>query len=124
MAQDPITTDPDKYTMTFENDRVRVLEYHDKPGAITTRHRHPDSIVYALGHFKRRLILGGGKTVTVEKQQGEVYWVKAQEHIGLNIGTNDTHVLIIELKEPPKQDGRARPEASPGNGIPKASLQE
>lgn len=100
MAQDPVKTDPDKYRMIFQNERVRVLEYKDKPGARTTRHQHPDSLVYALGPFKRRLILGDGKTVVVEKKEGEVYWVPAQEHIGENIGTTGTHVLIVELQEP------------------------
>jgi hypothetical protein len=28
---DPTTTDPDKYKVVFENDRVRVLEYRDRP---------------------------------------------------------------------------------------------
>ena len=30
---DPMTTDPDKYSVVFENERVRVLEYRDGPGA-------------------------------------------------------------------------------------------
>ncbi len=32
MDQDPTITDPDAYRTIFENDRVRVLEYRDKPG--------------------------------------------------------------------------------------------
>ena len=31
-AADPLHTDGDKYKVRFENDRVRVLEYSDKPG--------------------------------------------------------------------------------------------
>lgn len=100
LAQDPVRTDPDKYRVTFENERVRVLEYKDKPGAVTTKHRHPDSVVYALAPFRRKLELGDGKTIVVEKMEGEVYWVSAQEHAGENIGTTDTHVLIVELKHP------------------------
>lgn len=103
-AQDPIQTDGDKYKVVFENDRVRVLEYQDKPGAITKQHHHPDAVVYALSPFKRKLKLGDGKTVVVQKQSGEVYWVNAQEHIGENIGDTDTHVLIVELKEPAPRD--------------------
>lgn len=100
MAQDPVMTDPDKYKTVFENERLRVLEYKDTPGARTTRHRHPDSVVYALAPFKRKLTLGNGTVVVVNKKEGEVYWAPAQEHIGENIGTTDTHVLIVELKEP------------------------
>ncbi len=28
---DPTSTDPDKYKVIFENERVRVLEYRDDP---------------------------------------------------------------------------------------------
>jgi quercetin dioxygenase-like cupin family protein len=102
VAQDPVATNGDKYKLVFENERVRVLDYRDKPGQKTTPHQHPDALVYALAPFKRRLIFGDGKTVTVEKKEGEVYFVKAQKHTGENIGTTDTHVLIVELKEPPR----------------------
>jgi beta-alanine degradation protein BauB len=37
-----------------------------------------------------------------EFKPGEVLWSDAQSHIGENIGDSDTHVLIIELKEPRK----------------------
>jgi len=41
MTDDPVCTDPDKYTVIFENDRVRVLEYRDLPAdrAGTSRSR-------------------------------------------------------------------------------------
>ena len=34
-AQDPAVTDGDKYKVILENDKVRVLEYTDKPGEKT-----------------------------------------------------------------------------------------
>ena len=45
MPDDPVCTDPDKYEVIFENDRVRVLEYRDQPGGRTHPHRHPDSVM-------------------------------------------------------------------------------
>ncbi len=48
MAADPVCTDPDKYQVIFENDRVRVLEYRDLPGGKTLPHQHPDSVMYTL----------------------------------------------------------------------------
>ena len=33
---DPVVTDPEFYSVVFENDRVRVLEYRDEPGAART----------------------------------------------------------------------------------------
>jgi beta-alanine degradation protein BauB len=99
-AQDPVKTDGDKYKVVLENERVRVLEYRDKPGNKTTMHAHPDFVVVAQSGFKRQLTLPGGKTVVREFKPGEVMWTDAHSHIGENIGDTDTHVLIIELKEP------------------------
>jgi uncharacterized RmlC-like cupin family protein len=97
MADDPICTDPDKYTTIFENDRVRVLEYRDTPGAKTHRHRHPDSVMYTLSAFQRRLYLDDGSR-DVEMEPGNASWLPAQAHLGENIGGTDTHVVFVELK--------------------------
>jgi hypothetical protein len=102
-AQDPVVTDGDKYKVILENDRVRVLEYRDRPGDKTTLHHHPDFVLYALGPFKRKLTFPDGKFVTREFAAGEVIWMKDQKHIGENVGQTETHVLIVELKEPGKQ---------------------
>jgi beta-alanine degradation protein BauB len=94
---DPTCTDPDKYRTIFENDAVRVLEYRDGPGAMTSPHRHPDSVMYTLTAFRRRLNVDGA-TRDVEMPSGHASWLPAQEHRGENIGTTDTHVLFVELK--------------------------
>ena len=107
MSLDPTQTDPDKYVVVFENDRVRVLEYKDKPGDRTSPHRHPDSVMYTLSSFERRLIHGERET-DVQLPAGRVAWIAAQEHAGENIGTTETHSIFIELKEPgPAGDGAA-----------------
>ena len=97
-GQDPTITDPDKYKLGTENVRVRVLRYHDLPGAKTHRHHHPDSVLHALSAFKRRLWFPDGKSVEREFKPGDVMWVPAQTHIGENIGTTDTEVLLVEVK--------------------------
>ena len=97
--RDPIDTDPDKYSVVFENDRVRVLEYRDSPGARTRPHEHPDSVMLTLSGFERRLTIDGRvRDVTLER--GQVRWLDAQSHTGENIGATDTHVVFVELKEP------------------------
>jgi quercetin dioxygenase-like cupin family protein len=103
-AQDPIATDGDKYKVIFENDRVRVLEYRDKPGERTQQHHHPAFVLYALGPFKRTLTLPDGTVLTREFKAGDVLWSDAQTHIGSNIGDTPTDVIMVELKEePPKK---------------------
>ena len=55
MSLDPTESNPNHYKVVFENDRVRVLEYTDAPGDKTTPHEHPDSVMYTLSAFRRRL---------------------------------------------------------------------
>ncbi len=99
MELDPTVTDPEAYRTIFENDRVRVLEYSDKPGYRTTRHSHPDSVMYTLSAFRRKMSSGGSE-VEVELPAGAVRWVGAQEHYGENTGDTHSHSIFIELKEP------------------------
>jgi quercetin dioxygenase-like cupin family protein len=112
MSMDPVATNPDHYQVVFENDRVRVLEYHDQPGAVTTPHRHPDSVMYTMSSFRRRLVSGDVST-EVELPAGKAGWLPAQEHHGENIGDTPTHVIFVELKEP-APGGPAEAPAAPG----------
>lgn len=95
---DPTVTNPDLYRVVFENDRVRVLEYRDEPGARTTPHAHPDSVMVTLSGFRRRLVHGDA-TREVEMVAGAATWMPAQQHAGQNIGSTATHVVFVELKD-------------------------
>ena len=112
VSGDPTHTDPDKYKLVFENERIRVLEYRDKPGDRTSPHRHPDSVMYTLSSFSRRLIHGDQQR-DVQMEAGRVNWLAAQEHSGENIGTTDTHVLFVELKEPRPRSSASTAELGP-----------
>jgi beta-alanine degradation protein BauB len=103
-SHDPTATDPDLYKVIFENDRVRVLEYRDQPGDQTHPHRHPDSVMYTLSSFRRR-ISHGDRSVDVDIPAGTVRWVGAQEHAGHNVGETATHSIFVELKEPAPSTG-------------------
>jgi hypothetical protein len=105
---DPTQTDPDKYRVVLENDRVRVLEYRDEPGQRTSLHEHPDSIMITLSDFDRRLIGEDGEAREVTLERGLVRWLDAQTHSGENIGTTPTHVVFVELKEPAEREGAGR----------------
>jgi hypothetical protein len=99
MQQDPAKTNPELYKVVFENEKVRVLEYTDKPGDKTTPHAHPDSVMVTLSGFERKLHFDD-KEVVVQKNSGEASWLAAQTHAGENIGTTPTHVIFVELKDP------------------------
>ena len=99
MTADPVQTDPRLYSVLFENDRVRVLEYLDAPGDRTSPHRHPDSVMVTLSTFRRRLWAGDAE-VELELPAFQARWLDAQEHSGMNIGETPTHSIFVELKEP------------------------
>jgi len=99
IIQDPVVTDGDKYSVVLENERVRVLRYHDKPGDKTLEHAHPDYVLYAESSFKRRLTFHDGREKEVDVKAGSVVWMKAHMHIGENIGDTNTDVILVELKE-------------------------
>jgi hypothetical protein len=98
VAQDAAVTDPDHYKVLYENDRVRVLEYQDMPGDKTHMHSHPAFVVYALGAFQRQLTLPDGKVLNRSFEPGQVLFSEAQSHMGENIGTTPTHIVMVELK--------------------------
>lgn len=97
-AHDPVRTDGDKYKVRIENERVRVLEYTDRPGEKTHQHSHPPFVLVALRPFARKITLPDGKSMIREFKAGDVIWSDAQTHIGENIGELPTHVLMIEMK--------------------------
>jgi len=99
MWRDPATTNPDHYVVIMENDQVRVLEYTDTPGDVTTPHDHPDSVMYTLSSFRRRLHAHDAFR-DVDIAAGGAHWLPAQRHYGENIGDTDTHVVFVELKNP------------------------
>jgi hypothetical protein len=97
---DPVHTDGDKYHLLFENQLVRVLRYHDQPGATTHPHHHPCFVLYALGSFKRELTFVDGSHGVREFHLGDAAWMPAQSHTGHNTGDTDTDALLVELKVP------------------------
>lgn len=108
MSLDPTITDPEHYRVIFENERVRVLEYTDQPGESTRPHRHPDSVMYTLSSFRRRLVSGDAQR---DVGLDTVGWLPAQQHHGENVGDTPAHVIFVELKESgsdqPAKDGGA-----------------
>ncbi len=97
MNNDPTVTNSDKYKVVFENEKVRVLEYMDKPGDKTTPHTHPDSVMITLSAFTRKLHFDN-KVMDVQKESGDASWLPAQTHVGENTGSTNTHVIFVELK--------------------------
>ena len=98
MTLDPVVTNPTHYKVIFENEHVRVLDYTDQPGDRTTPHEHPNSVMYTLTSFRRRLSSGDVER-DVDISAETTSWLPAQQHSGHNIGDTPTHVILVELKD-------------------------
>lgn len=97
MKLDPLVTNPEHYTLIFENEHVRVLDFKDQPGESTSPHIHPNSVMITLSGFKRRL-QAGDKQRDIEIAAEETSWMPQQQFAGVNIGDTPTHVIFVELK--------------------------
>ena len=99
-AMDPVKLSPHLYSVRFENDRVRVLEYRLKPGASEPMHSHPPGIVFALADATVKTTLPDGSSSDHPSHSGDVTWRDAVTHSAENVGTSEAHYYAVELREP------------------------
>ncbi len=96
---DPICVAPNNYKVVFENERVRVLQFHGPPKAQWGLHQHPDAVVVSLNEYVVRNAIVGAEPTVREATAGDVTWSPAKMHTGENIGSTDMDCILVELKE-------------------------
>lgn len=99
MAQDATQVAPKAYKVLFENDRVRVLDYHAKPGEKAAMHSHPALVSYVMTAGTVKFSSPDGKSEERKVKAGEVMWRDAETHATQNVGKAPAHVVIVELKK-------------------------
>src|SRR5262245_10433855 len=75
-APDPVKLNPRSYRVVFENDKLRVIEYHAKPGVGVCgqgRHYHPEHLTIVLSGGKVRAREEGGKAKTMQAEPGYMF---------------------------------------------------
>lgn len=97
-AQDPVKTSPQYYKVLLENDQVRVLEYHLKPGEKEPMHSHGAGVVYVLSGAKLKFTYPDGKTEEKAAATGETIWRDPTTHAVENVGDAEAHAIAIDLK--------------------------
>jgi beta-alanine degradation protein BauB len=101
VAPDPVPVYPQNYRVLAENDLVRVLDFRLKRGASEQFHSHPANVAVFLGEFTIRFTLPDGKTALREAHLGDVAVSGPTIHASENIGANDAHGVLVELKTKP-----------------------
>jgi hypothetical protein len=101
-AQDAAKVQPQAYRVTLENDKLRVLDYHSRPGMGVCgngMHSHPAHLTVVLSGGSVRIKTPDGKMVEQhDVPVGVVFWNEAETHSVENISGSNMRSLIIELK--------------------------
>ncbi len=101
-AQDAVQSQPQKYRVAFENDKVRVLEYNGRPGMGVCgdgMHSHPAHLTVLLSTGKVRVKTPDGKVeVQSNDTVGTTFWSDAVTHEVENISGSNFRALLVELK--------------------------
>lgn len=98
-AQDPVKVAPKNFKVLLENDHVRVLDFHSKPGEKIPMHSHPGYVAYSItGSGKTTFTFPDGKTIEVPAKAGQTTWRDAETHATEYTGKGETHVVLVELK--------------------------
>ena len=89
-------------TILLENDSVQVVLIRYAPGAASPLHTHefPGRTIYVLRGGELELLPDGdaAKAKRVSIKTGMVLWRLAATHIVRNVGTSETAVLEVEVK--------------------------
>ena len=102
LAQDVVKVSPETHKVLLENEHVRVLDVHAKPGEKVAMHSHPSSTLYYLTDGKLKITYPDGRTEERTVKAGTAVWSEAVTHAVENVGANEFHEVHIELKEPTK----------------------
>jgi nicotinamidase-related amidase len=96
---DATKVSPDTYKVLTENDFMRIVSVIAKPGDRDEWHSHLPMAVYVATDMKIRLHSQDGEYTDMEAKAGQTMWRKGGEkHSMENIGSTDTHIILVEFK--------------------------
>jgi hypothetical protein len=93
---------PALYKVVFENEKVRVIEYHtgsEKDICGSGMHTHPPHLYIMKTDAKLRTVMADGKESIENAKAGEVGWEPAEQHLVENISGKDAACYVIEIKD-------------------------
>jgi len=98
-VQDVVKVSPETHKVLLDNEHVRVLDVHAKPGEKVAMHSHPASTLYYLTDGKLKITYPDGRIEERTVKAGTAVWSDAVTHAVENVGTNDFHEVHTELKD-------------------------
>ena len=95
---DAVSADPDHYSLSFENELVRLLRVSYGPGEKSVMHRHTASCVVFLTDQTFNFTLPDGTTEPASVPAGALGCGDGNVHLPQNIGTEAAEFIMIEFK--------------------------
>ena len=96
---DAVTIAPDIHKLVYDDEQLRMLDIHVKPGEKAALHRHPRNITYILHGGTLRFTDEKGETKDVTFEDGHVAHMPKTLHAVENIGPTELHAIQIEFKK-------------------------
>lgn len=97
--QDAAVANPVTVKVKLDNASVRVLETMLNPGQKEQIHFHPACVIYVISGGKFRSHASDGTFTDGELATGATIYREPVTHWTENIGANQIHLIITELKD-------------------------
>lgn len=98
LAQDPVKVDPARYTVDFENGKVRVVRIRYGPREQSVMHDHAEGVLVFLTDHHVKFTYPDGKTEEVTAKAGETMWEPGATHLPENLTDEPLELILVELK--------------------------
>ncbi|MGI9308863.1 MAG: hypothetical protein ACR2P6_06360 [Gammaproteobacteria bacterium] len=98
-AEDAVIADPERYTVEFENDKVRIIRIKYGPGEKSVMHSHGPHVAVFLTENLNRMTFPDGTSAETATEIGVAQWSDAQEHLPENLSDTPLELVLVELKE-------------------------
>lgn len=93
-----LQADPERHTVDFENDRVRVVRIKYGPNETVATHSHLPGVVVFVTDQHVRFNLPDGTSQEIQAKAGDAVWMDATTHQPENLTDRPLEVLYIEVK--------------------------
>src|SRR6266478_876636 len=104
-AQDVVQLAPDQVKLVFENDRVRVLHFHEPRHSKLPMHSHPAYVTVGFTTDDSKYTFPDGKTSDQRTKAGDVTYSKGITHAYENLSGKASASVMVQLKTPGAEAG-------------------
>ena len=97
-AADPVEADAKRYTVEFENEKVRVLRIKYGPHERSPMHGHPPLVGIFLTPHRSRHTFADGSVAEMTGNAGDVRYMDRCEHAPENLSGSPMELIAVEIK--------------------------